>query len=252
MTVRVERSGSVTTVIMSSPATRNAIDGATASALAAAFTEFDRDDDASVAVLWGDGGTFSSGADLKAIGTDNGNRVEPPGSPAPLGCTRMRLGKPVIAAVAGYAVAGGLELALWCDLRIAEPDAMFGVFCRRWGVPLIDGGTFRLARLIGQSRAMDLILTGRPVAAREAYEIGLVNRLSGPGGSRAVAEELAAQLARFPQTCLREDRLSVLEQDGLTEDEAIATEYRHGLTSLKEAAAGVARFTAGAGRHGDA
>jgi len=251
MTVRVERQGPVTTVIMSSPATRNAVDGATAADLAAAFAEFDADEGACVAVLWGEGGQFSSGADLKAIGTPAGNRLEPPGQPAPLGCTRMRLGKPVIAAVAGYAVAGGLELALWCDLRVVESDAVFGVFCRRWGVPLVDGGTFRLPRLIGQSRAMDLILTGRPVSAREAYDIGLANRLVDPGESRSAAEKLAADLARFPPTCLREDRLSVLSQAGLSEDEAIAAEYRHGVISLREAAPGAARFAGGAGRHGD-
>ena len=251
MTVRVERHGPVSTVIMSRQETRNAVDGAAAAGLAAAFAEFDADEAASVAVLWGEGGHFSSGADLKAIGTAAGNRLEPPGNPAPLGCTRMRLGKPVIAAVAGYAVAGGLELALWCDLRVAESDAVFGVFCRRWGVPLVDGGTFRLPRLIGQSRAMDLILTGRPVPAAEAYDIGLANRLVGPGESRPAAEELAAELARFPQTCLRQDRLSVLEQNGRTEEEAIAAEYRHGLISLEQAGAGAARFAAGAGRHGD-
>jgi enoyl-CoA hydratase len=251
MTVRVERRGPVSTVIMSRPETRNAVDGASAAALAAAFAEFDADEAASVAVLWGEGGNFSSGADLKAIGSPSGNRVEPPGHPAPLGCTRMRLGKPVIAAVAGYAVAGGFELALWCDLRVMESDAVFGVFCRRWGVPLVDGGTVRLPRLIGQSRAMDLILTGRPVSAQEAYDIGLANRLVGPGESRIAAEELAADLASFPQTCLREDRMSVLEQAGLTEDEALKVEYRHGQRSLAEAADGAARFAAGAGRHGE-
>ncbi|HEY1626023.1 MAG TPA: crotonase/enoyl-CoA hydratase family protein [Streptosporangiaceae bacterium] len=251
MTVRVEREGPVTTVIMSRPGTRNAVDGATAADLAAAFAEFDADETASVAVLWGEHGHFSSGADLKAVGTPSGNNLAPPGQPAPLGCTRMRLGKPVIAAVAGYAVAGGLELALWCDLRVVETDAVFGVFCRRWGVPLVDGGTFRLPRLIGQSRAMDLILTGRPVPAREAYDIGLANRLVEPGESRSAAEELAASLARFPQTCLRQDRLSVLDQAGLAEDDAIAAEYRHGLISLEQAGQGAARFASGAGRHGD-
>jgi enoyl-CoA hydratase len=251
MTVRVERQGPVSTVIMSRARARNAVDGATAAELAAAFAEFDADQDASVAVLWGEGGHFSSGADLKAIGTPAGNTMQPPGDPAPLGCTRMRLTKPVIAAVAGYAVAGGLELALWCDLRVVESDAVFGVFSRRWGVPLIDGGTFRLPRLIGQSRAMDLILTGRPVSAREAYDIGLANRLVEPGESRSAAEELAASLARFPQTCLREDRLSVLDTGGLSEDDAIAAEYRHGLRSLDRAADGAARFAGGAGRHGD-
>jgi enoyl-CoA hydratase len=250
-TVRVERQGPVTTVIMSCPQTRNAVDGQTAAELMAAFTQFEDDDAAAVAVLWGEGGHFSSGADLKAIGTPAGNRVAPPGQPAPLGCTRMQLSKPVIAAVAGYAVAGGLELALWCDLRVVESDATFGVFCRRWGVPLIDGGTFRLPRLIGQSRAMDLILTGRPVTAAEAYDIGLANRIVAPGESRTAAEELAAALAGFPQTCLREDRMALLDQNGLDYAEAIASEYRHGLRSLRDAADGAARFAAGAGRHGD-
>jgi enoyl-CoA hydratase len=167
-----------------------------------------------------------------------------------MGPTRMRLGKPVIAAVAGHAVAGGLELALWCDLRVAEQDAVLGVFCRRWGVPLIDGGTVRLPRLIGLSRAMDMILTGRPVAAAEAFEIGLVNRVVGPGESRAAAEALARELAAFPQACMREDRLSALEQDGLSESDAIANELSHGLRSLEEVAAGLERFRSGAGRHG--
>jgi len=249
--VRVERSGPVTTVILARPEVRNAIDGPTAAALAEAFRAFDADPDAAVAVLWGEGGTFCAGADLKAIGTERGNRVDPPPADAPLGCTRMRLSKPVIAAISGHAVAGGLELALWADLRVAEPDAVFGVFCRRWGVPLVDGGTVRLPRLIGMSRAMDMILTGRPVDAREAYDIGLVNRLVEPGRARAAAEELAADLARFPQTCLRGDRLSLLEQDGMTEDEALANEYRRGVNALGEAIEGAARFAAGAGRHGD-
>src|SRR5580698_6339315 len=228
MPVRVERQGPVTTVIMSRPETRNAVDGQTAAELAAAFREFDADDTASVAVLWGEGGHFSSGADLKAIGTPSGNRLEPPGHPAPLGCTRLRLGKPVIAAVAGYAVAGGLELALWCDLRVVESDAVFGVFCRRWGVPLVDLGTVRLPRLIGQSRAMDLILTGRPVSAREAYDIGLANRLAPPGQALAVALELAARLSAFPQTTMRNDRRSALDQWSLDWDAATAHEAELG------------------------
>ncbi len=190
MTVRVERDGPVTTVILDRPAARNAVDGPTARALADAFRAFDADPTAAVAVLWGAGGTFCAGADLKAIGTPSGNRVEPDGD-GPMGPTRMVIGKPVIAAISGYAVAGGLELALWCDLRIAESDAVLGVFCRRWGVPLIDGGTVRLPRLIGESRAMDLILTGRAVPAAEAYAMGLVNRLVDPGESRAAAERLA-------------------------------------------------------------
>ncbi|TYC18677.1 crotonase/enoyl-CoA hydratase family protein [Actinomadura syzygii] len=250
--VRIERDGPVTTVVMARPETRNAVDGATARDLAAAFRAFDADESASVAVLWGEGGTFCSGADLKSIGTADGPRLDPPPADAPLGCTRLRLSKPVIAAVAGYAVAGGLELALWCDLRVVEEDATFGVFCRRWGVPLVDGGTFRLPRLIGASRAMDLILTGRPVAAREAFDIGLANRLVPPGKAREAAEDLAAELARLPQACLRNDRLSLLEAEGLPEGEAIAVEHRHGERSLHDAAEGVARFAAGLGRHGTA
>jgi enoyl-CoA hydratase len=249
-TVRVERAGPVYTVVLSRPHARNAVDGPTAAALAEAFRAFDADPDAAVAVLWGEGGTFCAGADLKAIGTDRGNRVDATGD-GPMGPTRLRLGKPVIAAVAGHAVAGGLELALWCDLRVAEEGATLGVFCRRWGVPLIDGGTVRLPRLIGASRAMDLILTGRPVDAAEALAIGLVNRVVPAGQARAAAEALAAELAALPQTCLRRDRLSALEQDGLEEDAALANEYRHGLASLAaDAATGAARFAAGTGRHG--
>ncbi len=218
--VRVERDGPVFTVILSRPERRNAVDGPTAAALADAFRVFDDDADASVAVLYGEGGTFCAGADLKAAGTDQGNRVALDGD-GPMGPTRARLSKPVIAAVAGHAVAGGLELALWCDLRVAEASAVFGVFCRRWGVPLIDGGTVRLPRLIGMSRAMDMILTGRPVAAGEAFAMGLVNRLVADGDSRRAAEALAHELAAFPQTCLWEDRFSLLEQSGLTEPEAM-------------------------------
>ncbi|SFO22015.1 enoyl-CoA hydratase [Actinomadura madurae] len=249
--VRIERDGPVTTVVMSRPETRNAVDGPAARELAAAFRAFDADEGASVAVLWGEGGTFCSGADLTSIGTERSPRVDPPPADGPLGCTRMRLSKPVIAAVAGHAVAGGLELALWCDLRVVEETATFGVYCRRWGVPLVDGGTFRLPRLIGTSRAMDLILTGRPVPAREAFEIGLANRLVPPGEAREAAEALAAELARFPQACLRNDRASVLEAEGLPEDEAIAVEHRHGTGSLEDALRGAARFAGGHGRHGD-
>src|ERR1700742_697209 len=190
--VRIERNGPVTTVILDGPAARNAVNGPTAAALYAAFDEFDRDDNASVAVLGGDNGTFCAGADLKAFGTPDANAVHRTG-PGPMGPTRMVLSKPVIAAVSGYAVAGGLELALWCDLRVAEKDAVFGVFCRRWGVPLIDGGTVRLPRLIGASRAMDMILTGRPVGAEEAERMGLVNRLVPTGKSPAAPQELAAE-----------------------------------------------------------
>ncbi|MGW7244941.1 crotonase/enoyl-CoA hydratase family protein [Streptomyces decoyicus] len=249
MSVRVERAGPVTTVVLSRPASRNAVDGTTAAQLAAAFREFDEDDGARVAVLWGEGGTFCSGADLKAIGTERGNRVAPDGD-GPMGPTRMRLGKPVIAAVAGHAVAGGLELALWCDLRVAEEDAVFGVFCRRWGVPLIDGGTVRLPRLIGASRAMDLVLTGRPVPAAEALDIGLVHRVVPAGTARAEAELLAAEIARFPQACLRSDRASLLDQEGRDERSAMAEELRYGQAVLAESMEGAARFAAGAGRHG--
>jgi enoyl-CoA hydratase len=247
--VRIERNGPVFTVLLSRPERRNAVDGATARVLADAFREFDSDDAAAVAVLHGEGGAFCAGADLKAAGTPEGNRVATDGD-GPMGPTRMRLSKPVIAAIAGHAVAGGLELALWCDLRVAEEGAVLGVFCRRWGVPLIDGGTVRLPRLIGESRAMDLILTGRPVGATEAFEIGLVNRVVADGESRPAAEALAAELAGFPQTCMREDRLSVLEQEGLPEEQAIAGELEHGARSLADVRAGLERFRAGAGRHG--
>jgi enoyl-CoA hydratase len=247
--VTIERDGPVFTVLLSRPERRNAVDGATALALADAFREFDADSDAAVAVLHGEGGAFCAGADLKAVGTSDGNRVARDGD-GPMGPTRMVLSKPVIAAVAGHAVAGGLELACWCDLRVAEESAVFGVFCRRWGVPLIDGGTVRLPRLIGQSRAMDMILTGRPVDAGEALSIGLVNRVVPDGESRAAAEELARELARFPQSCMRGDRLSALEQDGLAEDAAIANELEHGIRSLAEVQHGLERFRAGAGRHG--
>ncbi len=247
--VRVERDGPVFTVLLSRPERRNAVDGATAQLLADAFRKFDADEEAAVAVLHGEGGVFCAGADLKAAGTPEGNRVAADGD-GPMGPSRMRLSKPVIAAIAGHAVAGGLELALWCDLRVAEENAVLGVFCRRWGVPLIDGGTVRLPRLIGQSRAMDLILTGRPVEAREALEIGLVNRVVPDGDSRGAAEELARELARFPQTCMRGDRLSLLEQPGLPEQEAMGRELEHGMHSLQEVQAGLERFRSGEGRHG--
>jgi enoyl-CoA hydratase len=245
----VERQGPVTTVVLARPEVRNAVDGPTAAELADAFREFEADDEARVAVLWGEGGTFCAGADLKAMDTDRGNRVAEDGD-GPMGPTRMRLSKPVIAAVSGHAVAGGLELALWCDLRVAEEDAVFGVYCRRWGVPLIDGGTVRLPRLIGTSRAMDMILTGRSVPAPEAYEMGLANRLVPTGRARAEAEELAASIARFPQACLRGDRASVLDQGGQDETSAMRGELRYGMAVLGEAMEGAARFAGGAGRHG--
>lgn len=249
--VRIERDGPVFTVILSRPERRNAVDGPTADALAGAFRDFEADESAAVAVLFGAGGHFCAGADLMAVGTETGNRVVPvQEGDGPMGPTRLRLSKPVIAAVAGYAVAGGLELALWCDLRVLEESAILGVFCRRWGVPLIDGGTVRLPRLIGLSRAMDLVLTGRPVRAAEALQIGLANRVVPDGESRAAAEELARQLSGFPQRCLREDRLSLLEQQGLDEADALAAELEHGLSSLEDLQPGLDRFREGAGRHG--
>ncbi|MEV7323321.1 crotonase/enoyl-CoA hydratase family protein [Streptomyces sp. NPDC093970] len=249
MPVRLERQGHVTTVVLSRPEARNAVDGPTAAELAAAFREFEADDEARVAVLWGEGGTFCAGADLKAVGGERGNRVAEDGD-GPMGPTRLRLSKPVIAAIAGHAVAGGLELALWCDLRVAEEDAVFGVFCRRWGVPLIDGGTVRLPRLVGTGRAMDMILTGRPVPAAEAYAMGLANRLVPAGRSREAAEELAAAIAAFPQSCLRSDRASVLDQEGLDESSAMLAETRYGMDVLAEGVLGARRFASGAGRHG--
>lgn len=247
--VRVERSGAVTTVILDRPHARNAVDGPTAAALYQAFDEFDRDDTASVAVLWGDNGTFCAGADLKALGTPNANPTKRSG-PGPMGPSRMVLSKPVIAAVSGYAVAGGLELALWCDLRVVEADAVFGVFCRRWGVPLIDGGTVRLPRLIGHSRAMDMILTGRAVDADEAHAIGLANRVVPTGQARRAAEQLAAELAELPQGCLRSDRLSALRQWGMTEAQAMGQEFESIERVADEALRGAGRFAGGAGRHG--
>ena len=261
MGVNVVRNGPVTTVIIDRPQARNAVNGPTAIALFEAFEEFDRDDAASVAVLWGDHGTFCAGADLKAIGTPAANPTQPPGdgvgsdvagpaAPGPMGPTRMVLSKPVIAAVSGYAVAGGLELALWCDLRVVEADAVFGVFCRRWGVPLIDGGTVRLPRLIGHGRAMDMILTGRPVGADEALAIGLANRVVPTGQSRKAAEELAAELARSPQGCLRADRLSALYQWGHSEADAMDFEFGSLSQVAAESIVGAQRFADGAGRHG--
>lgn len=260
MTVNVVRNGPVTTVILDRPHARNAVDGPTALALYDAFEEFDRDESAAVAVLWGDHGTFCAGADLKAIGTPDSNPthrpraesdVAGPAAPAPMGPTRMTLSKPVIAAVSGYAVAGGLELALWCDLRVVEEDAVFGVFCRRWGVPLIDGGTVRLPRIVGHSRAMDMILTGRAVDAQEALQMGLANRVVPTGQSRAAAEELAADLARLPQGCLRSDRLSALHQWGRSEAEAMDFEFSSLSRVAAETLSGAKRFAQGAGRHGD-
>ena len=250
MPVRVEKSGPVTTVILDRPDVRNAVDRAHAAALADAFRAFEADDAAAVAVLYGAGGHFCAGADLKSAAAGTPNRIEPSGD-APMGPTRFLLRKPVIAAVAGYAVAGGLELACWCDLRVVEEDATFGVFCRRWGVPLIDGGTVRLPRLIGLSRALDLILTGRAVGADEALAMGLANRVVPRGQARAAAEALARELAALPQLCMRNDRLSAYEQAGMTLPEAMDNEFKHGWTSLAHAGEGIDRFAGGAGRHGD-
>jgi len=235
----------VTTVILDRPQVRNAVDLPTATALAAAFAGFEEDQDASVAVLCGAGGTFCAGADLKAVGGPDGNRVAPDGD-GPMGPTRMRLSKPVIAAISGHAVAGGLELALWCDLRVAEEDAVLGVFCRRWGVPLIDGGTVRLPRLVGLGRALDLILTGRAVPAAEALQMGLVSRVVPHGAARPAAEALAAEIAALPQTCLRTDRESTLASLSLSEADAMASELRCGMTALAAPglAAEIARFFA--------
>lgn len=250
MSVHVTSDGPVTTVTIDRRDARNAVDRSTALALADAFRDFEADVDAAVAVLTGAGGNFCAGADLKAVGTEEGNRVAADGD-GPMGPTRMRLSKPVIAAIEGYAVAGGLELALWADLRVAADDAVLGVFCRRWGVPLIDGGTVRLPRLIGQSRAMDLVLTGRPVPALEAEAMGLVNRLCRPGAALETAHGLARELALLPQTCLRQDRESLLEQWGLSEEDAMGVELDHGLESLRSGALeGASRFAGGAGRHG--
>ncbi|HKP13841.1 MAG TPA: crotonase/enoyl-CoA hydratase family protein [Blastocatellia bacterium] len=250
MSVTVEKDGPVTTVILHRPEVRNAVDRDTADALVAAFRAFEADDESPVAVLYGEGGMFCAGADLKAIAAGRGNRTEATGD-APMGPSRMLLAKPVIAAVAGHAVAGGLELALWCDLRVVEEDAVLGVFCRRWGIPLIDGGTVRLPRLIGLSRALDLILTGRPVHADEALSIGLANRVVPRGTARRAAEALANEIARFPQTCLRGDRRSAYEQFDFALMDALANEFNHGVSALREeTTAGATRFADGAGRHG--
>ncbi len=252
MSIKIEKNGPVTTVIIDRPQVRNAVDPATAQELVDAFLAFDADPEAAVAVLCGNGGSFCAGADLHAVaaGLDGWHIDEY--SNGPLGPSRLLLGKPVIAAISGHAVAGGLELALWCDLRVVEASATFGVFCRRWGVPLIDGGTVRLPRLIGHSRALDMILTGRAVGAEEALHWGLANRVVAEGTARAAAEALAAQIAAFPQLCLRADRLSSYEQWNLPQAEAILNEYRHGRRVLDsgETVAGARTFHDGKGRHG--
>lgn len=251
MKVQVERQEPVFTVTLSRPEVRNAVDRETAELLYEAFLEFDGDDRMRVAVLFGEGGHFCAGADLKAIAAGKPNRLDPDGS-APMGPTRLFLSKPVIAAVAGHAVAGGLELACWCDLRIAEEDAVFGVFCRRWGVPLMDGGTVRLARLIGTSHALDMILTGRPVSAAEAHRMGLANEVVKKGQSKSRAQEMALFISRFPQVCLRHDRMSLYEGLGMKIQDALANEFRHGLETIqtREILHGVSRFKKGEGRHG--
>ena len=251
MTVGFATDGPVAVVTIDRPEVRNAVDGPTAAALADAFRRFEGDDDLAVAVITGAGGTFCAGADLTAISAGRGNRVTPDGD-GPMGPTRMQLSKPVLAAVEGHAVAGGLELACWCDLRVAATDAVFGVYCRRWGVPLLDGGTIRLPRLIGQSHALDLILTGRGVSGDEALRMGLANRLTEPGGAVAAAVELGHQLAAFPQRCLRSDRESSERQWGLSLDDALALETQLGLAVIRsgETAEGATRFAGGAGRHG--
>lgn len=251
MSVRVEVDGAVHTVILHRPDVRNAVDRPTAEALCQAFKAFEADDSAAVAVLWGEGGTFCAGADLKAISSGRGNRVTEDGD-GPMGPTRIDFEKPVIAAIAGHAVAGGLELAAMCDLRVAEQSAVFGVFCRRWGVPLVDGGTVRLPRLIGQSRAMDMILTGRAVGAEEALQFGLANRVVPDGAARGEAEKLAHQLAAFPQRCLRSDRRSAHEQWSLPMPGAIHREYELGMATILsgETQQGATLFKQGKGRHG--
>lgn len=258
MTIHVHTQDRITTVLIDRAQARNAVDGPTAQALYQAFMAFDADPQADVAVLAGSSGTFCAGADLKALADGSGpqSRANPlhedMQAMAPMGPSRLCLSKPVIAAVSGYAVAGGLELALWCDLRVMEEDAQMGVFCRRWGVPLIDGGSVRLPRLIGHARAMDLILTGRAVAAPEALAIGLANRVVPTGQALAAAQALAREIAAFPQTCLRSDRASALAQWGLGQDEAMAQEFAKGRATLRspEGVTGAARFSAGAGRHG--
>lgn len=254
-TVLITRRGPVFIVSINRPDVRNCVDGPTAAALAEAFRSFDSDEESQVAILTGVGEHFCAGADLKAIASGDPtrpNRMAPQGD-GPMGPTRMQLSKPVIAAVSGYCVAGGIELAAWCDLRVADETAIFGVYCRRFGVPLIDGGTVRLPRLIGMSNAMDMILTGRPVNGAEAKSMHLANRLVPAGQALAEAEKLALQIASFPQTCMRGDRRSAFEQWGMTEQAAIANEFEHGMRTLGsgETLAGASRFTAGVGRHGD-
>ncbi|MSP42621.1 MAG: crotonase/enoyl-CoA hydratase family protein [Alphaproteobacteria bacterium] len=264
--VTISKKGPVTTVMIDRPHARNAVDGPAARALAQAFLDFDADDTASVAILAGTHGTFCAGADLKAVaeggsGGDSNPIINPEtgldfnrmAADGPMGPSRMVLSKPVIAAISGHAVAGGMELALWCDMRVVEEDAIMGIFCRRWGVPLIDGGTVRLPRLIGHSRAMDLILTGRPVNAQEALAMGLANRVVPKGTALQAAETIALEISRFPQACMRHDRLSSYEQWDLPYDQALANEFTRGrkVLSSGETRQGAARFAAGKGRGGN-
>ncbi len=250
--VAVEVAERITIVSIRRPEVRNAVDGETARALAQAFAEFDANPDSDIAVLYGDYGHFCAGADLKAIASGSGANALQADGDGPMGPSRALLGKPVIAAVAGHAVAGGLELALWCDIRVVERSAVMGVYCRRWGVPLIDGGTVRLPRLIGHSRALDMILTGRGVDAQEALQIGLANRVVADGEALSGALELARQLSRFPQECLRSDRLSAYEQWGMSLPDALRNEFERGLTVVEslETVEGATRFASGKGRHG--
>lgn len=256
MNVMVEKKDAVCTVIINRPESRNAVDRETASLLVAAFEEFEGDDSLRAAVLWGRGGIFCAGADLKAVSSADLERInsldEDMSKPGPMGPSRMATTKPVIAAVSGHAVAGGLELACWCDLRVVERDAVFGVFCRRYGVPLIDGGTQRLPRLIGMSRALDMILTGRAVGAEEAFAMGLANRLVEKGRAREEAEALAAEISAFPQACMRSDRQAVYRGFDLPMDEAMALEFRLGMDVIKsgEPLSGARRFAGGIGKHG--
>ena len=251
MVIRIEKNYPIITIIINNPDVKNAVDGPTAKELADSFRDFEQDEKAQVAVLWGANGSFCSGANLKAVADGRGNRIDKDGD-APMGPSRMVLSKPIIAAVSGYAVAGGLELALWCDIRVVERSAIFGVFCRRFGVPLIDGGTVRLPRLIGLSRAMDMILTGRPVTSEEAYSWGLANRVVEDGKSRPEAEKLAREIAAFPTTCMRNDRLSAIEQYGLDIKKALENEFEYGLKTLAsgEYLKGSSAFTEGEGKHG--
>ena len=251
MPIQIDRNYPVYTIVIDNPKVKNAVDGKTARELADAFRQFEIDNKASIAILWGANGTFCSGANLKAIMEGTGNQIEDEGD-GPMGPTRMLLSKPVIAAISGYAVAGGLELALWCDLRVVEKSATFGVFSRRFGVPLIDGGTVRLPRLIGMSRALDMILTGRPVNAQDAYQWGLANRLVEDGQSRQKAEEMARELAKFPSICMKNDRLSVYNQFGLNFKEAMQDEFKLGVKTLEcgEYLEGSKGFTLGKGKHG--